>query len=193
MTDPHAVLRSAFERFAPLPDAVWDEVRRPYRLREVRAGDVLTREGGAERSFGVVISGVQRLYFSAHDGADVTVAFARAGDYTGVPDAYFLGQPSGYTLGAMTDGAVLTADREAFLPLLDRHRELERWAWRLFLTVGAGRAKREREMLTLTAAERVERLLRETPDLLLDVPLRHVASYLGMTPETLSRVRAGAA
>lgn len=191
MTEPSAVLRAAFERVVPLPDDVWDELRQLFHLREVQAGQVLTREGEAERAFGVVMEGSQRLYFTARDGDRVTVAFARAGDYTGVPDAYFLDQPSGYTLEALTDGAVLTADRDAFLPLLERHRALERWAWRLFLTVGAGRAKREREMLTLSAAERVDRLMRETPDLLLDVPLRHVASYLGMTPETLSRVRAG--
>ena len=191
MTDPATLLRAAFERFTPLPDDVWAEIRRPFHLREGRAGQVLTREGETERSFGVVVSGVQRLYFTARDGDPVTVAFARAGDYTGVPDSYFLGQPSGYTLDVLEDGATFTADRDAFLPLLNRYAVLERWAWRLFLTVGAGRAKREREMLTLTAAERVDRLMRETPDLLLDVPLRHVASYLGMTPETLSRVRAG--
>jgi hypothetical protein len=44
----------------------------------------------------------------------------------------------------------------------------------------------------MSAQERYERLLRESPQVIQMVPLRHVASYLGMSPETLSRARAAA-
>ena len=108
---------------------------------------------------------------------------------SGVPDSFFLQTPSAYTLDALTDGHVLAAEHGAFMALLNRNRELERWAWRLFAAAGAGRAKRERELLTLSAEERYRRLLREAPHVLQLVAQKHVASYLGMSPETLSRVR----
>ena len=184
-----AQLRRSFERFAPLPDPVWAEVRRPWRLRTVRRGDVLTREGETERAFSLVVEGVQRLSFLA-GGGEVTVAFAYPPDYSGVPDSFFLQTPSAYTLDALTDGRVLTVDHGDFAALMDRHRELERWAWRLLATAGAGRAARERRLLTLSADERYGRLLRESPHLVQLVAQRHLASYLGMAPETLSRLRA---
>ena len=188
--DVLGLLRQSFERFVPLPDNVWADVRRPWRLRTVRKGDVLTRAGEVEQAFSLVLSGVQRGYFLTSDGGEVTVAFTYPPGYSGVPDSFFLREPSAYTLEALTDGLALSVGYPAFSALMARHRELDRWAWQLLAAALAGRAKREREMLSLSAGERYARLVRESAHVLDLVPLRHVASYLGMSPETLSRVRA---
>ena len=118
------------------------------------------------------------------------MAFVYPPDYTGIPDSFFFQTPSAYALEALSDGCILATDHSTFSALMDRHRELERWAWKLFAYALSGRFKRERELLTMTAQERYERLLRESPHIIQLAPLRHVASYLGMSPETLSRVRA---
>ena len=186
-------LRAAFERFVPLPDGVWDDVRRPWHVRAVRLGERLTEEGETEQMLALVLEGVQRLSFARPDGGEVTVAFTYPPGLTGVPDSFFLQTPSAYTLEALSDGRVLATDHARFSALMDRHREIERWAWRLLATAGAGRGKRERELLTQTAEQRYARLVREAPHLVGLVAQKHLASYLGMTPETLSRVRAGLA
>ena len=190
LDDALVLLRTSFERLVPLPDAVWEDLRAAWHLRAVRRGKVLTREGQTEQMFGLVVEGVQRMYFLTPDGDEVTVAFAYPPSYTGVPDSFFLQIPSAYALEALTDGQILATDHAALATLMDRHRELDRWALRLLARAGAGRAKREREMLTMSAEARYQRLLRESPQLLQFAALRHIASYLGMSPETLSRVRA---
>lgn len=190
LEDALAQLRRSIERFTPLPDAVWTDVRPVWTLRRVRRGEQLTLEGETESTFGLVVEGVHRLYFSTPDGDEHTVAFAYPPDYTGVPDSLFLQTPSACGLDALSDGWILATDYPRLSALMDRHRELERWAWRLFASALSGRLKRDRDLLTMTAQERYERLLRESPQVLQLVPLRHVASYLGMSPETLSRARA---
>jgi len=185
-----AQLRRSFERFSSLPDDVWAEVCKPWCLRAVKRGEILTREGEIERTFSLIVEGVQRLYFTTPGGAEHTVAFAYPPDYSGIPDSFFFQTPSAYALEGLSDGCILATDHARFSALMDRHRELERWAWRLFANALAGRFKREREHLTMTAQERYERLLRESPQIVQLAALRHVASYLGMSPETLSRVRA---
>ena len=188
-----AQLRRSIERFVPLSDAVWDDVRRPWRLRDVRRGEPLTREGETERTFGLIVEGVQRLFLTTADGDEHTLAFAYPPDYTGVPDSLFLQRPSACGLEALTDGRVLATSHAELAALMDRHRVLDRWAWRLFATALAGRFERERQLVTMTAQERYERLLRESPQVVQIAPLRHVASYLGMSSETLSRARAASA
>jgi CRP-like cAMP-binding protein len=173
-----------------MPDAVWDEVREPWEMRTVQRGEVLTTVGEVERRFGMVVDGVQRVFFATPDGSESTVAFAYPPDFTGVPDSFFRQTPSPFTLQALTDGRMLQVDHDRFAALMDRHRVLDRWAWRMLAAAISGRARRERELLSSTAEERYRRLLRESPQLLQLVPLKHVASYLGMSPETLSRVRA---
>ncbi len=183
-------LRDSFAQFTPLPDAVWEEVRKPWRLLPVRRGTLLTAEGDIERRFSLIVEGVHRMYFTSPDGDEHTAAFAYPYNYSGIPDSFFFQTPSAYALEAITDGTLLTTDYAHLSALMDRHRELERWAWRLFAWAFSSRAKREREQFTLTASERYARLLRESPHILHLIPLKHVASYLGMSPETLSRVRA---
>ena len=185
-----AQLRDSFERFAPLPDAVWGEIKQPWHLHTVKRGELLTREGETERRFAIIVEGAQRVYFTTPDGDEHTIAFVYPPDYTGIPDSFFFQTPSAYALEALSDGSILATDHASFSALMERHRELEQWAWRLFAFALSGRFKRERELLTLTAQERYERLLRESPHIIQLAPLRHVASYLGMSPETLSRVRA---
>ncbi|PSQ97969.1 MAG: hypothetical protein BRD55_00785 [Bacteroidetes bacterium SW_9_63_38] len=89
----------------------------------------------------------------------------------------------------LSDSSVLATDYDPLSALMDKHRELERWSWRLLASALRGRSKRERDHMILTAKERHERLLAESPQLVQRVPLKHIASYLGMSPETLSRIR----
>lgn len=189
-SDSHRLLRRAFEQFCSIPDPVWKEVREPWKMRTIERGEVLTAAGDVERRFGLVVDGVQRLFYTTPDGGETTVAFAYPPDFTGVPDSFFRQTPASVTLQALTDGRMLEVSYDRFSALMDRHRILDRWAWRMLAAALSGRARRERELLSTSAEERYRRLLRESPQIIQLVALKHVASYLGMSPETLSRVRA---
>ena len=67
---------------------------------------------------------------------------------------------------------------------------MDRWGRLMLEEVVQGRATREIELLTLSAEERYRRLLQRSPHLLQLVAQKDIASYLRMTPETFSRLRA---
>lgn len=182
-------LRRSIEQFCTLPDTAWDDVCQAWVRCDANCGEVLTDEGETERGFLLVLEGVHRAFFTTREGNEHTVAFSYPVDYSGIPDSFFLQVPSAYRLESLSESSFLATDYDTLSALMDKHRELERWAWHLLASALRGRSKRERDHLILTAKERYERLLEESPQLVQRVPLKHIASYLGMSPETLSRVR----
>ncbi len=157
--------------------------------RDVDAQETLLRPGDRCRSMWFLETGVARFY--AETGAsDVTRHFVQAGKVVTVLPAFASGDPSPEGVQMLTAGRVLTISRE-------RAARLEAGcpAWAEFgaQTVREVYAYLDRALdraRQLTAAQRYAAFERDYPDVLLRVPLRYIASYLGMTPQSLSRVRA---
>ena len=138
-----------------------------------RKGDFLVQEGGRNANFYIVSKGIWRGHY-LNDGVDVSVWFASEGE------AIF--SSWGYVEN--------TASLVSFEVLYAESVELANFGRRLFeqqllgleswmITGGSPRAK-----------ERYLTLLEENPELLQYVPLKHIASYLWITPQSLSRIRA---
>ena len=190
MAPDHPVARAAADAVALDPGDARAIARAWGAARDVAAGDVLLRPGERCRSMWFLESGTARFY-AEPDGRDVTRHFVRPGKVVTVLPAFASGGPSPEGVEMLTAGRVLELSRE-------RAEALEAGcpAWAAFgaQTVREVYAYLDRALdraRLLTAAERYAAFERDYPDVLLEVPLRHVASYLGMTPQSLSRVRAG--
>ena len=98
-------------------------------------------------------------------------------------------QPSPYYMQALTDCEFYTINREDYKSLADRlprWHEIEKLCIASYFTVMEDRVF---NLLSMSASERYQHLLSEHPELFNQVPLQYLASMLGMSPETLSRLR----
>lgn len=184
-----ALARSTIERYVKLTDREWAEVAPCWAERTVPKGGFVSEAGRVEAWFNIVVSGVQRLYFE-HNGDELCLGFAYDGSWSGDYDSFVRQAPGRFFVQALTDSVLLGIRHADLLRLYDRIPAMERFGRLILEELITARATREIEQLSLSAEERYRRLVKRSPHLLQLVPQKDIASYLRMTPETFSRLRA---
>jgi CRP-like cAMP-binding protein len=184
-----AAFVARLRRDAALDDADLDAVVPHARIREIARGGHLLRPGDVATECGMVVTGLIREHFPLADGREVTRGFAGPGDYVGSLSDLLGGAPARSAVVAeaatrvvVTPWAVIAgaaAARPAWAALV--HGVVAR----LYLA----KAEREYELLALDAEGRYQRFLDRHAGLEPEIAQRHVASYVGITPEHLSRLR----
>ena len=91
----------------------------------------------------------------------------------------------------LEDSEVIAINATALFALYDTHSDIERLFRRIFEIALVEQVNRIESLQFHTAEERYAALIKESPNILKRVPLKFIASYLGITPVSLSRIRAG--
>ncbi len=137
----------------------------------------------------LVRSGVLRSFYYV-DGKDVTAHFALDHGVVGAADSIIRRKRSRYNIEALEDSEVFLLNYDELEAFLDKKPKLERLARRFTQLIYIDLVERIEGMTFLSAKERYDHLIDRYPDITQRVSLGHIASYLGITQETLSRVRA---
>lgn len=141
--------------------------------------DLLLIEGG----------GSHLLYHK--DGEDITEYFAFENNLVVRIEIFFTGRPSRKAIEIIDDAELVAIDAVALFQLYDTYPEIERLFRKIFEEGYVETINRLESIQFHTAKERYLDLLNEHPNVLQRVPLKFIASYLGITAVTLSRIRAG--
>ncbi len=149
----------------------------------------LLREGEVNSSLAFVETGALFSYSIDPKGTQHVIQFAFPGWWIGDLYSLLTGEPSSLYVEALGDSEVLLIRVEDHNRLLDTLPVYERYMRILYQNAYVALQRRLGGTLGLNAEERYTALLEQHPGLLQQVPLNLVASYLGVTPETLSRIR----
>ncbi|MEP0366282.1 MAG: Crp/Fnr family transcriptional regulator [Cyclobacteriaceae bacterium] len=190
MTDFKYLLRDNLGRFTNISDEAYDYLLRVFQVSELKQREFLTEAGSVERYFYFVISGVQAMYVISSKGEKVVLGFSYDGSPSGVYDSFIYESPSKYFMEALTPSRLIAINKQHYDELFERFPEFKDWRINFMEAILFGRAKREVEMVTMTAKERFDAFTARCPQQLLTIPQKYIASYLNMTPETFSRMRA---
>lgn len=137
----------------------------------------------------LVKTGALRSFYYL-EGRDISAHFALEYGIVGAADSIIRGTKSRYAIEAMEPSAVVVLDYRALESYLDQNPQLERLARQFTQYLYIDIVERLEDRTFCTARERYDKLLKRHPDITQRVSLGHIASYLGITQETLSRVRA---
>ncbi len=133
------------------------------------------------------MSGVARIYYYK-DGIDITEHFAFENDIIVRAESLFTGKPTSKGIQAIDKTTMIAIDSESLFQLYDTHHDIERLFRLIFEREYVQTVRRIESLQFKTAKERYLELL-ETTDFVQRIPLKYVASYLGVTQVSLSRIR----
>ncbi|MDO4164582.1 MAG: cyclic nucleotide-binding domain-containing protein [Bacteroides sp.] len=159
--------------------------------KEVEKGEFLLKEGQVSHNIVIVGKGMVRQFYYKN-GKDVTEHFSYEGCIVMCIESTLRQQPTHLMIEALEDSVVYLLPYEKLMLLTEVSWEINMFYRKILefsLIVSQVKADSWRFE---TARERYNNLLQTQPEVIKRAPLSHIASYLLMTPETLSRVRSGA-
>jgi CRP-like cAMP-binding protein len=155
----------------------------------IEKGGHFVRAGERSRAVGFNLNGIFRYYYLSEGGTDFTKAFSAPGKFLISYSAIAQDRESYFSIEALTDAEILRFDYDDWMGLARRDPGWDRFFFKLVESVYIMKELREKEFLLDDAATRYEAFRRDYPGLEGVVKQYHVASFLGITPEALSRIR----
>lgn len=176
------------DQYLPLKSAEKAYLREYVPFVQFDKNTVLLKEGAISTAFYFVITGCIRMYYLV-DGVEKTTFFYQENDFVSSYESFTNGVPAGHYLQALEPTQVAQFDVTVVADILERHPRFEILARIAMEKELAVYQEMVAAFVTLNAEQRYLKLMNDDPRLLQRIPQYHLATYLGVSPETLSRIR----
>jgi len=166
----------------------WAKVQGLFIEREIPSKTVLLHEGEISTHFFFVKKGCLRIWFNK-DGKDITFQFFFERQGVSSIDSLLSNTPSMFTIESIEPSDLITLSKDHFEQLLQYYPDLKNGFQEILFQRFRNYATLFLSMIKDTPRERYEDLTRNHPEIIQRVPQHYIASYLGITPISLSRIR----
>ena len=156
---------------------------------QLKANEVYIRDGESSKKLAFIEKGIIRTYAVKDNGDEATLLLRWEGQFIASHDTIILGQPSRFVYRALENTSIFEIDYDVLENILHQNTKYERLRI-YFLMKMLGEALQLAESFILfTPEERYLNLMKEKYDIVNRVPDKYLASLLGITPVSLSRIR----
>lgn len=186
-------LHARLAKWGALSETSWSRLLELGELRALEKQEFWCQPPAPVAHFGIVLSGLLRHFYVDAKGRESVKAFPGPGELSAPYAELIQRKPSRTFIQALAPTRLLTFEVARFEALADDSLELQRLARRFLEQHFVAKEQREYEFLQLSAEERYVQFCARRPEHLSHIPQHQVASYIGITPVALSRIRARSA
>jgi CRP/FNR family transcriptional regulator, anaerobic regulatory protein len=136
-----------------------------------------------------IVSGFMRLFYYDNNGDEVTTQINHKMGFTASYLRFIHGIKAKENVECITDCTLLRISKPNLRIIIDSSESFKMFSLMIFEQAITSAENRANDLATLNAEQRYKKLLHEKPEILQNVPIQYIASYLGMKPESLSRIR----
>ena len=166
----------------------WERFQHMFVEREIPSKTVLLHEGEIANQFYFIKKGCLRMWFNK-DGKDITLQFFFEGQGVASIDSLLNSQPSMFTIESIEPSVLLSISKDHFVQLQQFYPELKEGFHEMLFQRFRNYASLFLLRIKDSPRERYEDLIINHPAIIKRVPQHYIASYLGITPISLSRIR----
>lgn len=177
-----------FEQFQKLSDADKQAISATCSIKKKEKQEQVEAIGSTANTIYFLKTGIARIYYYK-DGTDVTEFFAQAGNLVARVQSLLTHKASSKAIQMLTAGELIAINATQFFQLFDTFPTIER-LFRLLLQAAYLESVERIESIQFHAAKERYAALLEDMEIIQKVPLKYIASYLGITQVSLSRIRA---
>jgi len=177
------------DKYYPLSSDTREELKEHISIKNFSKGDMILEFGEICNHLYFVNKGFTRIFYFKN-GKEITEWFADEKQFFFSIISYFENKPSQLVIEAIEDCEIIELSKQGLESLRKSNVEIANLIIRFYSRSLILSQKRMESMQFETASMRYQNLLTRQPNILKKVPLQHLASFLGITQETLSRIRA---
>lgn len=185
----YAQLHTAVSRWVDLSAVQWGQLAALFRPRQAESRQPIALPGADTHEIIFVNQGLLRFYYLSEEGKETNKAFIGEGEFAGPLASAALGLPLYFGIEALEPTQMLVARYNDYVNLLEADLVFERLGRKLNEALLVRKELRTRSLLQQNARERYLGFLETYPHLVDRIPQYHLASYLGITEVSLSRLK----
>jgi CRP/FNR family transcriptional regulator, anaerobic regulatory protein len=186
--DEFAIIRNYVSRFITFTEEEWRVHQSMLVRRFLKKGEFILRGGEVCNHVTFLNKGFVRVYNVVND-EELTANFAFEGNYVTDYTSFVSRQPSLDNIVAMEDLEILQLNYNDMQAAYEKYPVWQKFGRLIAEYILIFATERSRTFLFLSPEERYLKLIKDRPKVIANVPLKYIASYLGITPEALSRIR----
>ncbi len=174
--------------YMPMEDEHWQVFVKDIRIRRFEKNDFIIREGEVEKYLSIVLDGCTR-HFVIAKGQDISFDFSFQYEFNCAYASFIQQLPSKFFIQALRPTTLASIPHSFLQGLYEAYPESNKFGRTAVEQYYIFREEREVALLTKTASERYRTLLDKYPEYVEEIPLKYLATYLNIQPESLSRIR----
>ena len=167
----------------------WPEIKNLFSFRRIPEKTILLEEGDVSKYLYIVSKGCLRLFVINEDGREVTAQFFFENQMVASMESAFTGKPGRMYLESIEESEVVVIRINDFRKISERFSEMNKFMVNFLQQRLLYYTDLYTSFILNTPEERYEKLLKDNPEMIERVPHHYIASYLGITAVSLSRIR----
>ena len=166
----------------------WEQFRECFHEKEIPSKTTLLKEGEVSKYLYFVKKGCLRLWFN-NEGKDITFQFFFEGQAVSSIESFWGQQPSIVSLESLEPSTIVSLKRDDFFSILNLYPAFKDWLLEMMIKRMTCYSKLFLSRIKNNPQERYDELMKSHPEIIQRIPQHYIASYLGITPISLSRIR----